>query len=165
MQSAEADAAVQRWEVQRLEEEIRQLDSRLEALREQVRREKDEHLECMRQAARLQNDAVSYRAQVDNLTRERHRLHQRREQAVEHLASLDLELQELTSADETLQGRLARPAKPWRSRGRSATRRTREGKTPPSEPRTCRAAERSGESNRDIGRSGKKPRRIWRRRA
>ena len=30
VQSAEADAAVQRWEVQRLEEEIRELDSRLE---------------------------------------------------------------------------------------------------------------------------------------
>jgi chromosome segregation protein len=106
VQSAEADAAVQRWEVQRVEEEIRELDSRQEALREQVRREKDEHLECMRQAARLQNDAVSYRAQVDNLTRERHRLLQRSEQAVEHLASLDLELQELTTADEALQARL-----------------------------------------------------------
>jgi chromosome segregation protein len=107
VQSAEADAAVQRWEVQRLEEEIRELDSRQEALREQVRREKDEHLECMRQAARLQNDAVSYRAQVDNLTRERQRLLQRSEQAVEHLASLDLELQELTTADEALQARLS----------------------------------------------------------
>ncbi len=106
VQSAEADAAVHRWEVKRLEEEIRELDARLETLREQVRREKDEHLECMRQAARLQNDAVSYRAQVDNLTRERHRLLQRSEQAVEHLASLDLELQELTTADEGLQTRL-----------------------------------------------------------
>jgi chromosome segregation protein len=106
VQSAEADAAVQRWEVQRFEEEIRELDTRLEMLREQVRREKDEHLECMRQAARLQNDAVSYRAQVDNLTRERQRLLQRSEQAVEHLASLDLELQELTTADEALQARL-----------------------------------------------------------
>ncbi len=107
VQSAESDAAVQRWEVQRLEEEIRDLDGRLEKWREQVRRDKDEHLESMRQAARLQNDAVSYRAQVDNLTRERHRLLQRSEQAVEHLASLDLELQELTSADEALQARLA----------------------------------------------------------
>ena len=67
VRAAESEAAVQRWEVQRLEEELKELDSRLSGLREQVRLEKDEHLECMRQAARLQNDAVSYRAQVDNL--------------------------------------------------------------------------------------------------
>ena len=107
VEGAESDAAVQRWEVQRLEEELKELDTRLEALREQVRREKDEHYESMRQAARLQNDAVSYRAQVDNLSREHQRLRQRSEQAVEHLASLDGELQELTAADEALQARLA----------------------------------------------------------
>ena len=50
---------------------------------EQVERDKDEHLEQMRQAARLQNDAVSYKAQVDNLSRERERLRQRSEQAAE----------------------------------------------------------------------------------
>ncbi len=106
MQAAESDAAVQRWEVQRLEEELKELDTRLEGLREQVRRDKDEHYESMRLAARLQNDAVSYRAQVDNLSREHLRLRQRSEQAEEHLASLDVELQELTAADEALQGRL-----------------------------------------------------------
>ena len=36
---------------------------------------------------------------------------QRTEQAAEHLASLDLELQELTTADEDLQARLAAPAR------------------------------------------------------
>ena len=86
---------------------MKELDSRLSGLREQVRLEKDEHLECMRQAARLQNDAVSYRAQVDNLAREHNRLRQRSEQAEEHLASLDVELQDLTAADEALQARLA----------------------------------------------------------
>ena len=50
------------WEVQRLEEELKELDTRLEGLREQVRRDKDEHYESMRLSARLQNDAVSYRA-------------------------------------------------------------------------------------------------------
>ena len=97
---------MQRREVQRLEEELQELDTRLEGLREQVRRDKDEHFESMRQAARLQNDAVSYRAQVDNLSREHQRLRQRSEQAAEHLASLDVELQELTAADEALQARL-----------------------------------------------------------
>src|SRR5207248_1455290 len=90
---------------------LKGLDARLEALREQVRREKDEHLECMRQTARLQNDAVSYRAQVDNLAREQQRLRQRSEQAEEHLASLDVELQELSAADEALQGRLGEARK------------------------------------------------------
>ncbi len=71
-------------------------------------REENEHLECMRQAGRLKNDAISYKAQVDNLTRERSRLLQRSELAAEHLASLDLELQELSSAEEELQSRLTR---------------------------------------------------------
>ncbi len=106
MQTAESDAAVQRWEVRRLEEELKTLDTRLESLRDQVRRDKDDHYEHMRQAARLQNDAVSFRAQVDNLSREHQRLRQRSVQAEEHLASLDGELQELSAADEALQGRL-----------------------------------------------------------
>jgi chromosome segregation protein len=106
VQGGESDAAVQRWEVDRCANELRDLDARLQALREQVRREKDQHYESMRQTARLQNDAVSYRAQVDNLTREHERLRQRSEQAEGRLASLDVELQELTAADEALQARL-----------------------------------------------------------
>ncbi len=84
-----------------------QAEARLIELQEQIRREKVEHQDRMRQSARLQNDVVSYRAQVDNLIRERRRLQQRSEQAAEHLASVDLELQELTQADEALQARLA----------------------------------------------------------
>src|SRR5262249_12426690 len=64
------------------------------------------HLEQMRQAARRHNDAVSYKAQLDNLSRERGRLRLRTEQAAEHLASIDLELEELTAAEEGLQARL-----------------------------------------------------------
>src|SRR5438874_324371 len=63
-------------------------------------------LEQMRRAARLQNDAVSFKAQVDNLRREHERLRLRSEQAAKSLATIDLELQELTAADEALQGRL-----------------------------------------------------------
>ncbi|TMQ32643.1 MAG: hypothetical protein E6K70_17440, partial [Planctomycetota bacterium] len=58
-------------------------------------------------AAHLQNDVVSIKAQVDQLQRGRERLRQRSEQAAGHLASLDVELQELTQADEALQARLA----------------------------------------------------------
>jgi chromosome segregation protein len=60
----------------------------------------------MRQAARLQNDAVSFKARVDNLSRERIRVQTRSEQAAEHLASIDTELEELTDADHALQGRV-----------------------------------------------------------
>src|SRR5207244_587295 len=49
----------------------------------------------------------SYKAQIDNLLRERDRLRLRTEQAAESLASLDVELQELTEADGTLHTRLA----------------------------------------------------------
>ncbi len=46
----------------------------------------------MRQAGRLQNDAVSYKVQLDNLAQERARRQRKSEQAAENLASLDLEL-------------------------------------------------------------------------
>src|SRR5206468_211410 len=68
--------------------------------------DKAEHLEQMRRAAHLQNDAISYKAQVDNLTRERERLRLKTAQAAESLASLDVELQALTEADSALQNRL-----------------------------------------------------------
>src|SRR5207245_586608 len=51
-------------------------------------------------------DAVSYKAQMDNLRREGERLRLKSEQAAEHLASLALELQQLSQADEALQARL-----------------------------------------------------------
>jgi chromosome segregation protein len=89
-----------------LEEELLSAIVRLSELQAQVQADKNEHLEQMRQAARLQNDVVSFKAQVDNLRRERERLRQRSAAAAEHLASLDLELQELTAADEALQARL-----------------------------------------------------------
>ena len=67
---------------------------------------KEAHFEQMRLAGKLHNDAVGFRAQLDNLTRERARLLSRSNQAAEHLASLDVELEELTAAGETLQARL-----------------------------------------------------------
>ncbi len=102
----DAQCTAQRAGVQALEEQRATAEQRLAALHEQVERDKEQHFHWMRQAARLQNDAVSYKAQVDNLARERGRLRQRSEQAAEHLASLDLELAELTAADEALQARL-----------------------------------------------------------
>jgi chromosome segregation protein len=105
LRQVEAQCQAQLREVQKREEELHATETRLDELRQQVQREEGEHLECMRQAGRLKNDAISYKAQVDTLTRERSRLLQRSEQAAEHLASLDLELQELSAAEEELQTR------------------------------------------------------------
>jgi chromosome segregation protein len=96
-----------RLQVQALEQDLAAAETELARLHQQVQQDKDLHFHWMRQLAKLQNDAVSYKAQVDNLTRERGRLRQRSEQAAGHLAELDIELAELTSADEEVQARLA----------------------------------------------------------
>jgi chromosome segregation protein len=104
---AERQAHAQRDIARSLADEHQHAILRLGLLQRQVQTDKTEHLEQMRQAARLQNDATSYKAQVDNLRREHERLHVKTRQAAEHLANLDIELGELTSADEALQARLA----------------------------------------------------------
>jgi chromosome segregation protein len=107
VEGVEEQSARQRLEVRGLEERIQANEDRLAELQEQVEREKEGHVEAMRQLAHAQNDVVSFKAQVDNLSRERGRLRQRSEQAAEHLASLDVELQQLTTGDEATQARLA----------------------------------------------------------
>jgi chromosome segregation protein len=107
MGEAEAQVLAQRQLVKSHQDDLHSLVRRLEELQNQVKADKAEHFELMRQVGRLQNDAVSYRAQVEGLSKERDRLRQRNSQAAENLASVDLELQELTSADESLQARLA----------------------------------------------------------
>ncbi|MFO0843531.1 MAG: hypothetical protein U0797_14200 [Gemmataceae bacterium] len=79
----------------------------LGGLREEGDRNQAEQFEKMNEAARQQNAAVGHKAQLDNLQRERGRLQRRNEQAEEHLASVDVELEELTAAEQDLQGRLA----------------------------------------------------------
>jgi chromosome segregation protein len=107
LQSVEAEAQGQREQVGALEAGLAAVAQRVAELHAQAEADKQEHLEQMRQAARLQNDAVSYKAGVDNLRRERERLQTRTAQAAENLASIDLELQELTAAEEAQQTRLA----------------------------------------------------------
>jgi chromosome segregation protein len=104
---AEAVRAAQGQAASALEEELRATERRLLELQEQGEADKEEHLECMRRAAQFQNDAVFSQGQVENLDRERFRLRQRSEQAAEHLASLDVELEQLTAAEGELQARLA----------------------------------------------------------
>jgi chromosome segregation protein len=102
----EAQCAAQRDTVQTLDDSLREQEAALMRLQAQVERDKDEHFQAMRQAASLGNDAASYKAQVDALARERVKLRQRSAQAAEDLVSVDLELAELTAADEALQARL-----------------------------------------------------------
>jgi chromosome segregation protein len=115
---AAADAAQewQRFEIQcreqeetvlRLEERLKELASVVSALQSRIQIEKAAHFEEMRQAARRHNDAVSYKAHMDNLSRERDRLRQKSEQASGHLALLDGELDQLSEAEQVLQARLS----------------------------------------------------------
>ncbi len=107
LRHVEAQCQAQVQIVEEHEQQQQATKARLAELRQQVEREEGEHLECMREAIKLKNDALSYRARVDDLTRGRARLLHRSEQAVEGLASLDLELRELSAAEEELQARQA----------------------------------------------------------
>jgi chromosome segregation protein len=103
---AEAKCERQREGVGALESDLQAASQRLAELHAQIEADKNEHLEQMRHAAKLQNDAVGHKAHFDNLARECERLRHKTEQATEHLASLDVELQELSQADAALQTRL-----------------------------------------------------------
>jgi chromosome segregation protein len=93
-------------EVHRKEMNLVHCQKQLKELQDQIQEDKAGHFEQLRQAARWHNDAISSKAQFDTLFRERDRLRQRTEQVTDHLASLDLELESLTSAEEGLQARL-----------------------------------------------------------
>ena len=106
VQEAEAACVVRRQEYAAHDEALRAAQRGLEELQTEVQTTKNEHLEQMRLAARLQNDSVSFKAQLDNLRREQDRLEQKSTRVAEDLASLDGELCELTTADDALQQRL-----------------------------------------------------------
>jgi chromosome segregation protein len=105
-QEIESHCADQRREVDTLAERLREIVTALADLHRQIETDKSDHLEQMRLAARLQNDAVSAKAHLDQLRRERDRLSVKNAQATESLATLDLELETLTGADAELQGRV-----------------------------------------------------------
>jgi chromosome segregation protein len=104
---AEGQGAERRQAVESLEGQLRASEERLAELHGQVRRDKDDHFECMRQVVHLQNEAINNKGRLEDLVQERNRHSRKSEAAAEHLASLDLELQGLTAADEGLQARLA----------------------------------------------------------
>src|SRR5581483_4619959 len=125
LQQVEGQCDAQRGDVEALAGRLRELVTALAELHGQIETDKADHLEQMRLAARLQNDAVSARAHLDQLRRERDRLSAKNAQAAESLASLDLELETLTRADTELQDRLsgARQSHADRTADRDRTRR------------------------------------------
>jgi chromosome segregation protein len=104
--SEEALCLERSTEVERQEKNLAHSQKQLKDLQDQIQEDKAGHFEQLRQAARWHNDAISSKAQFDTLFRERDRLRQRTEQVTGHLASLDLELEGLTAAEEGLQIRL-----------------------------------------------------------
>jgi chromosome segregation protein len=106
LRAAETQAEEQRSAVRAIEDELQVVLLRIGVLQRQVDAEKAQHLEEMRQASKLKNDAITAKADMDNLVRERERLLRRGEQAAEDLASVDVALQELVQAEEALQARL-----------------------------------------------------------
>ena len=104
---AELAGQEQRLGVQALDDELLAVVQRLTELQTQCQSDHELQLEQMQRRIRLENDAIGAKARLDGLTAERQRLIQRSEQAAEHLASIDVELQELTAAEETLQAELA----------------------------------------------------------
>ncbi len=102
----EGECEAQRQQVEGLAGRLRDLVNGLADLNRQIETDKADHLERMRLAARLQNDAVSARAHLDQLGRERDRISAKNAQAAESLATLDLELETLNRADADLQNRI-----------------------------------------------------------
>jgi chromosome segregation protein len=96
-----------RGKVRAIEDELQVAVVRLAQLQRQLQADKAEHFEQMRRAGHLRNDAITCKAQMDNLARELEKIRAKGAQAEEHLASLDIELQALTDADSKLQTRLA----------------------------------------------------------
>ena len=102
----------------------------------------------MHRAAHLQNEAVASKAHVDNLVRERNRLRHRSRQAAENLASIDIELQDLTVADEKLQARLAAARQSLAESSSSASTRVRCAMRPSRIFPACASSERRGQPHR-----------------
>jgi chromosome segregation protein len=103
----ETECHRQRLRVQGMEDAEQSTRNRLAVLNRQVQADKTEQFELMRQSARLQNEVVGRKAHMQNLLRERDRLRLRGDQAAEHLASIDVELQSLTDAEQQLANRLS----------------------------------------------------------
>ena len=137
--------------------------ARLAELRQQVQREDRTNIwSAMRQAGRLQNDAVSYKAQVDNLTRERSRLlaAQRAGRRASGLArpgiaGTDRGRGGVANALQRRPQALAELRRSATAYGRCATKRQQRCSD------LAREAQRLGQPHRGAGRTGAQSRRTW----
>jgi chromosome segregation protein len=106
LETVEGQCREQQSAVEANDADLAAAAKRLEELRAEIRHQYDLHFEQQRIAGQLHNDAVSYKVELDALTRARDRLLHRTEQAAENIANIDLELRDLTVAEERLQDRL-----------------------------------------------------------
>jgi chromosome segregation protein len=106
LEQAEEQCGQQRQRAEELASELAATEARLVGLREEVARDKDTDYEQARQASLHNNEAVDFKAELDQKIHERSRLRSRSAQASEHLVSVDGILEELTRAEEELRGRL-----------------------------------------------------------
>ncbi len=164
LQGAEVQGQAQRGQVQVLEEQLAEVATRLAELQTQIQADQAEHLEQVRQASRLHNDAVTSHAQINTLRRERERLLLRTEQAAGNLASLDLELQELTQADEALQSRLIGARQTLAEQRQEHERLCADRDATAQAVSDLRPAKRACQPHRSPGRLGAQPRRLGHRR-
>jgi len=102
-QAGEAQAQEVRTRAGELEARLEAADAELKRLRAQVEADRNDHLERMRQTTRLQNDAISLRARLDNQRGRYDGLKARSAVAAEHIASIDQELDELLQSEAHLQ--------------------------------------------------------------
>jgi chromosome segregation protein len=107
MRLAEASAVKQQHLVEHLDAVVVETERRLAELREEIEQLTNAELEHMREEGKQENEAGFHKAQLSNKTHERHRLRLKKEQAAEDLASLDIELEELTNVEQSRQNRLA----------------------------------------------------------
>jgi len=103
----EGECQHQHLHVQTMAESHQGTIVRLNVLQRQVQADNTEHFQQMQRLAKCQNDVTSRKGQLESLRRERDRLRHKGDQAAEHLAVIDIELQALTGAEEALQTRLA----------------------------------------------------------
>jgi chromosome segregation protein len=89
-------------------ERISDISKAIATARHQIETTKDGHLERLREAARWQNDAISVKAQIDQLTRQRDRMSSRTAKAATNLVGLDAELESLRQAESQLEDSLSK---------------------------------------------------------
>jgi chromosome segregation protein len=107
LERVEAEAREKGQRVEALEAALADQEMRLNRLQEDIARFRGDHLEQMRLMAQFDNSAVTHRATLDNLLRERDRLRARGRQASDTLTVLQEESDELAAEDEAVQAKLA----------------------------------------------------------